>query len=72
MESTYKQNFVDPIESGKHTQSIEKLWMRAMGKMRQQYGASTKLFPSYLHESIYQNKFRNDGFCHFFGTVADN
>lgn len=55
----HEANFVDPKDPDVHTQNIENTWMRCKRKLRRQFGTSRNLFPSYLHEFIYRNKFRN-------------
>ena len=68
-----EHNFVDLDDPDVHTQTVENMWMRAKRKLRREYGTSRELFPSYLHEFIYRNKFRNDDmFCRFLATVAAN
>jgi hypothetical protein len=39
------------------TQTIENVWMRAKRKLKRQFGTSRDLFPSYIHEFIWRNKF---------------
>lgn len=53
-------NFVDPIHSEIHTETIEGLWMQAKRKLRYQSGTSRNLFPSYL--SAFQWRFSNKTF----------
>jgi transposase-like protein len=52
----HQQNFVDPV----HTQNVENMWMRAKRKLRRQFGTSEDLFPSYLHEFLWRNRFQNN------------
>lgn len=42
--------------------SVENLWMRIKRNLRCQLGTSSEMFPSYLYEFIFRNKFRNDDF----------
>jgi transposase-like protein len=62
----HEQNFVDPNDGNIHTQSIENVWMRAKRKLKRQFGTSRDLFPSYIHEFIWRNKFaRQNTFMSF-------
>jgi len=54
-------------------QNVLKTWMRAKRKLRQQFGMSRELFPSYLHEFMYRNKCRGQAmFQVFLQTAAEN
>lgn len=69
----HQQHFVDPNDADIHTQNIENCWMRAKRKLKRQFGTSRALFPSYLHEFVFRNRFRGqDMFAVFLQTVADN
>lgn len=69
----HKNNFVDPYDPSSHTQNIENMWMRAKRKLKRQFGTSRPLFPSYLHEFVYRNRFRNsDVFANLLVTIGDN
>ena len=71
----HDQHFLDPNDPEVHAQTVENMWMLAKRKMWRQFGTSRELFPSYIHEFILRNKFRNDDmtlFCRFLATVADN
>lgn len=46
----HSENFVDPVETDIHTQSIEGFWMHAKRELRRQYGTSEVLFASYIHK----------------------
>jgi transposase-like protein len=54
----HEANFVDPNDREVHTQKVENMWMRAKHKLRRQFGTSRALFPSYLHEFVWRNQFR--------------
>lgn len=69
----HDSHFVDPHDDTVHTQNIENMWMRAKRKLKRQFGTSRALFPQYLHEFVYRNRFRNeDIFGNFLITLADN
>lgn len=69
----HQANFVDPNEPETHTENVENMWMRAKRKLRRQFGTSRALFPSYLHEFVFRNRFRNDDmFATFLMALADN
>ena len=68
----HEHNFVDPEDPGIHTQNIENTWMRAKRKLRRQYGTTHALFPSYLNEFLWRNRFRNKNiFCEFVVCVTE-
>jgi hypothetical protein len=56
----HQENFVDPDDRSAHTQNVENMWMRAKRKLRRQFGTSEDLFPSYLHEFLWRNRFQNN------------
>ena len=69
----HQRHFVDPNDPDVHTEHVENMWMRAKRKLRRQFGTSRALFPSYLHEFVFRNKFRNeDMFLTMMKTIADN
>lgn len=55
----HQENFVDPNDPRVHTQTVENMWMRAKRKLRRQFGTSPTLFPSYVHEFIWRNRFKD-------------
>ncbi|GAB1604318.1 hypothetical protein Ahia01_000713200 [Argonauta hians] len=68
----HQSNFVDPNNTEIHTQSIENTWMRAKRKIRRQFGTSQRLFPSYLNEFLWRNRFRDGNlFFHFLVCVIE-
>lgn len=48
-----------PMDREVHTENTEDLWMRAKRKLCRQFGTSCELFPLYLHEFVFHNKFRD-------------
>lgn len=69
----HDRHFVDPDDPDVHTQTVENMWMRAKRKLRRQFGTSRELFPSYLHEFVFRNKFINDDmFWVMLVTIAAN
>ena len=56
----HQRNFVSPQDESVHTQNIENTWQRAKRKLKRQYGTSEELFPSYISEFLWRNKFRNN------------
>jgi hypothetical protein len=69
----HQHNFVDPNDPDVHTENVENMWMRAKRKLRRQFGTSRALFPSYLHEFVYRNRFRGqDLFGVFLAALTDN
>ena len=69
----HQQNFVDPTNDQVHTQNVENMWMRAKRKLKRQFGTSRALFPSYLHEFMFRNQFRDqDLFPNFIIAIAEN
>jgi len=53
--------------------TVENMGMRARRKLRQQFGTSRELFPSYLLEFMHRNKFRGqDMFSVFLQSIAGN
>jgi transposase-like protein len=53
------------------TQNMENMWMRAKRKLRWQFGTSEDVFPSYLHELLWRNRFQNhDLFGAFLACVT--
>ena len=56
----HQRNFVDPVDREIHTENVENMWMRAKRKLRRQFGTSSDLFTSYLHEFVFRNKFRDE------------
>lgn len=69
----HQQHFVNPNDANVHTQTIENTWMRAKRKLKRQFGTSRALFPSYLHEFVYRNRFRGeDIFNNYIVTLGDN
>lgn len=68
----HEHHFVDPDDRTIHTQRVENMWMRAKRKLRRQFGTSEALFPSYLHEFIWRNKFQNRNlFGHFLVCLSE-
>ena len=59
---TMWHNFINPDDGEVHTQKIENIWMHAKRKLKRQFGTTRSLFPSYLHEFLLGNMFRNDDF----------
>jgi IS1 family transposase len=69
----HQRNFVDPNDPTVHTNLVENMWMRAKRKLRRQFGTSEELFPSYLHEFQFRNRFRDDdAFGRILCTIATN
>ena len=69
----HQHHFVDPNDAEVHTENVENMWMRTKRKLKRQFGTSRDLFPSYLHEFVYRNKFRNEElFGNLLITIADN
>ena len=57
-------HFVDP-NTGVHTQAIEGYWSRAKGKLKRMRGTSGDLFPTYLDEYIWRERFGGTTMCAF-------
>ena len=55
----HEQNFVHPNDDEIHTQNIENMWMRAKRKFKRQFGTSRELYPSFLAEFMWRNRFQN-------------
>ena len=69
----HQANFVDSNDQDTHTENVENMWMRAKRKLRRQFGTSRALFPSYLHEFVYRNRFRGQElFGVFMSTLTGN
>ena len=51
----HEDNFVHPNNPEMHTQNVENMWMWAKRKLKRQFGTSSEVFPSYLHEFVYRN-----------------
>jgi len=69
----HQQNFIDPYDSEIHTEAVENMWMRAKRKLRRQFGTSRELFPSYLHEFVFRNKFKDqDMFITILKILSEN
>jgi len=69
----HQQNFVDHNDATVHTNVVENMWMQAKRKLKRQFGTSRDLFPSYLHEFMFRNRFRDtDMFSCMLITVAAN
>ena len=56
----HAEHFLDPNNPTIHTNNIENTWMRAKRKLKRQFGTSEELFPSYLAEFLWRNRYRND------------
>ena len=56
----HEQNFVDPNDDDIHTQNVENMWMRVKRKFKRQFGTSRELYPTYLAEFMWRNRFRNE------------
>ena len=69
----HERHFVDPDNPDVHTQNIENTWMRAKRKVKRQFGTSNDLFPTYMAEFIWRNRFRHSRRCfgHFLTSVSD-
>ena len=67
----HEQNFVDHHDPEVHTQNIENTWQRAKRKLNAQYGTSRDLFPSYLSEFLWRNKFKENTFRHLINTIRE-
>ena len=54
-------NFVDPL-TGAHTQEIESTWAATKKMMRKKgvMGTSVELFPTYLQEYLWRNRFKDE------------
>ena len=52
----HEENFVDP-ETGVHTQGIEAYWSRAKRKIREVYGSTLPLLPSYIDEYMWRERY---------------
>ena len=55
----HEHHCVDPQDLDIHTQNVENMWMRAKRKLKRQFGTSRILFPSYLQEFMFRNRFRD-------------
>ncbi|KAL8605161.1 hypothetical protein ACOMHN_031102 [Nucella lapillus] len=56
----HQEHFVDPLNQEIHTENVENMWMRAKRKLLRQFGMTRELFPSYLHEFMFCNRFRGE------------
>jgi len=69
----HQQNFVDPNDATVHTNVVENMWMRAKRKLKRQFGTLRELFPSYLLEFMFRNRFRDtDMFTCMLASTASN
>jgi hypothetical protein len=69
----HQTNFVDPNDPDTLTENVENMWMRVKRKLGSKFGTSRALFPSYLHELVYRNRFRGqDMFSVFMATLTYN
>jgi len=69
----HQQNFADPNDATVHTNVVENMCMRAKRKRKRQFGTSRDLFPSYLHEFMFRNRFPDTDMCScMLTTVAAN
>jgi len=69
----HQRHFVDPDDADVHTEHVKNMWMRAKRKLRRQFGTSHALFPSYLHEFVFRNRFRGQDMFHIIlKTIAEN
>lgn len=67
----HKRNFVDPEDPMIHTQTVEDMWMRTKRKIRQQLGTSEALFPSYIHEFVWRNKYKHHILANLFICISE-
>ena len=68
----HQDNFVDPVDATVHTHNIENTWFRSKRKLRRQCGTSQELFPSYLAEFLWRNRFpKRHHFAEFIACVKD-
>lgn len=68
----HANNFIDPIHSEIHTETIEGVWMQAKRKIRFQGGTSRGLFPSYLTEFQWRYSHKENVFGHYLRLLSDN
>ena len=61
-------DFEDPMIS---TQTVEGMWMRAKRKIRQQLGTSEALFPNYIHEFVFRNKYKHHILANLFKCITE-
>ena len=67
----HERNFIDPEDPMIHTQTVEGIWMRAKRKIRQQLGTSEALFPSYIHEFVWRNKYKHHILANLFICISE-
>ena len=62
----HENYFVDPDYPDIHTQNVENMWARLKRKFKRQYGTSSELFPTYLKEFMFRQRFTNKEMCRAF------
>jgi len=55
----HDRHFVDPNDAKVHTQNAENMWSCVKRKIRQQYGTSWDLFPTYMYEIVFHSCLQN-------------
>ena len=68
----HAHNFVDPLHTDVHTQSIERLWMQLKRKLRYQSGTSRELFKSYIAEFLWRYSHKKNTFGEFLDLLSVN
>lgn len=68
----HAQNFVDPVDTDIHTQTIEGLWMHAKRKLRYQCGTSRNLFPRYLSEFQWRHSHKHHVYGQYLKLISEN
>ena len=68
----HANEFVDPVHSEIHTETIEGLWMLAKRKLRYQSGTSRGLFASYLSAFQWRNSHKNNVFGNYMQLISAN
>jgi hypothetical protein len=68
----HANNFVDPVHSEIHTQTIEGLWMQVKRKQRYQGGTSHGKFHTYLAEFQWRFSHKQHVFGHYLQLLCEN
>jgi hypothetical protein len=68
----HANEFVDPVHSEIHTETIEGLWMLAKRKLRYQSGTCRGLFASYLSAFQWRNSHKNNVFGNYMQLISAN
>ena len=54
----HEANFVNPNDRDVHTNNVENMWMRGKRQLKRMFGTSDTLFPTYLVEFMWRERFK--------------